>query len=643
MTTQRVKLIVLGMASLLVLSGPSRAQQPLSTPVDPKLKAAYQHLHFDRLYPADAVSFIQGKLQNAPRAVDVLADLASDQRADVRVLVATLLGELGEPDGAKTLWHLTRDDVEFVRTTAAGSLVRLSSMTPIVNSWEGLKDPRPDVRKFTAALLGQASDKSAEPALIEDIRDPDVSVRAEVVGSLGACGTSASVPSLVESLRDDSAPVRTAAASSLAHFDDPSSIPPLIAALNDSDWHVRAAAIMSLSSLANDKERVARIIDPIAARLQDDQYALVRDRAADALARPNDEKAVAALVQAIVSENREARFHAHEAIISCKAVSALPQLAKHVHDANRDVREKILRIFGEIGGSDQVPYVTDALNDPDPVVRLAAVQALRKLQGAGMLESLESKCSDPDPNVRAESARALGTIGDRKAVSNLVELLRSDDNGFVRSAAAESLGQLGDRTATAFLIQVLTGEKPRPAQGSGQDGLVISAQPGALPEFAKLKLVEEKIVATKALGDIRDPVAVDALIESGLKAEDPGLRAESAVSLGKIAEPRAVQPLEATVRPYYDTAPDDSQGVTISSGQQVDETARIRKEKESRVRASVAWALGQIADPSAQEILRRAMNDENSLVRDAAAEALAKISEKQERAAESHATAPSAH
>ncbi|MGD0058789.1 MAG: HEAT repeat domain-containing protein [Verrucomicrobiia bacterium] len=642
MTTQQVKRVVLGAVSLLVLSWPSLAQEAASTPADPKLKAAYQHLHFDRLYPAEAVAFIQGKLQNAPRAVDVLADVASDQRPDVRVLVAMLLGELGEPDGAKTLWHLTRDDVEFVRTTAAGSLVRLSSTTPIVNSWEGLKDPRPDVRKFTAALLGQASDKSAEPALIEDIRDPDASVRAEVVGSLGSCGTSASVPSLVESLRDDRALVRIAAASSLAHFADPSSIPPLVAALNDSDWHVRAAAIMSLSSLAgNDKERVAKIIDPIAARLQDDQYALVRDRAADALARPNDEKAVAALVQAVVSENREARFHAHEAIISCQAVSALPQLAKYVHHANRDVREKIVRIFGEIGGGDQVPYVTDALNDPDPVVRLAAVQALRKLQGAGMLESLETKCTDADPNVRAESARALGTIGDRKAVPRLVELLH-DDNGFVRSAAAESLGQLGDRTATADLIQVLTGEKRHTAQGSEQEGLVISAQSGVLPGIAKLKLVEEKINATKALGDIRDPVAVDALIENGLKAEDPGLRAESAVSLGKIGEERAVKPLEATVRPYYDTAPEDSQGVTISSGQ-VDETIRLRKEKESRVRASVAWALGQIADPSAREILRRAVNDENSLVRDAAAEALAKIAEKQERVAEGQPTAQSAH
>ena len=285
--------------------------------------------------------------------------------------------------------------------------------------------------------------------------------------------------------------------------------------------------------------------------------------------------------------------------------------------------------------------MTEALNDPDPVVRLAAVQALRRLQGPGMLASLETKCTDADPNIRAESARALGNIGDRQAVSNLVELLH-DDNGFVRSAAAESLGQLGDRTATVALIQVLTGEKTHPAQGSEQDGLVISAQSGALPELAKLKLVEEKINATKALGDIRDPAAVDALIDSGLKAEDAGLRAESAVSLGKIVEPRAVKPLEATVRPYYDAAPEDTQGVTISTGP-IDENMRLRKEKESRVRASVAWALGQIADPSAQEILRRAMNDENSLVRDAAAEALAKISEKQERVAEGQSTSQAAH
>jgi len=642
MTTQRVRLELLGLFIAFVLSCPVFGQEPSSPPADPKLAIAYQRLHFGSQYPAEAAAFIQGKLQKAPRAMDVLPDLAKDPRPDVRVLVATLIGELAEPDGAQVLWTLTRDDTDYVRTTAAGAIVRLARLTPVVVSLDGLKDPRADVRRLTAALLGQVADRSMESALIQTAQDPDPSVRAEAIGSLGTCGTSASIPSLVEALRDQNVLVRTAAASSLGRFDDASSIPPLLDALNDPDFHVRATAIRSLSSVAGDqKDRIAMIIDPIAARLQNDQYALVRDRAADALARPNDEKAVAALVHAIVSENREARFDAHEAIISSRAVSALPMLAKYVHDKNRDVREKIIRIFGEIGGEDQIPAVTEALSDSDPIVRLAAVEATRRLQGEGVVDALEAKCSDPDPNVRAESARTLGSLGDRKAVPKLVELLR-DSDGFVRGAAAEALGELGDRTATTALIQVLTGERRQKVPGSEQDGLVIGTEPGLLPAIAKMKQVEEKIIAAKALGDIRDPAAVDPLIERGLKAEDPGLRAESAVSLGKIGQERAVKPLEAAVRPYYDSAPQDTQGITISS-EPVDEKMRLLKEKESRVRASVAWALGQIGDPSAQDTLKRALNDENSLVRDAAAEALAKISEKEERVAAGATGASSTH
>ncbi len=611
-------------------------------PSDPDLQIAYRRLHFDHLYPPAAVSYIEGKLQDDPCAVDTLADLAKDEGSEVRVLVATLLGELGEPDGGKILWQLTRDESESVRTTAAGSLARLSQLTPVAVSVDGLKDERSDVRRLTAATLRQFADPSAESALMEMIRDSDALVRMEAVSALAVCGTTASVPSLAEALKDKNVLVRTAAANALARFDATASIPVLITALDDTDFHVRATAIMSLSSTAGDqKDRIALIVDPISEKLQSDPYALVRDRAADALAHADDEKAIAALVRAIVSNDHEARLHAHEGIIRCRAVSALPRLADHLHDSNRDVRERIVHIFGEIGGGEQLPAVIAALNDADPVVRFAAVQALRRLRGDSVVEALDVKCNDTDANVRAETARTLGILGDRKALPKLVDLLR-DSNGFVRAAAAEALGKLGDRSATSALIGVLTGDIKQPAPTSDQEGLVIGTQPGPLPEIAKMKMVEEKIIAAKALGDIRDPASVDSLVEQGLKAEDAGLRAESAVSLGKIGEPRAVEPLEAAVRPYYQAAPADTEGVTIATGP-IDEKVRLMKEKESRVRASVAWALGQIGDANAKEILTHAVNDENSLVRDAAAEALAKISEKEERTAVSAANPSAAH
>ena len=641
-TTQRLRFWLLGLFSIFAWLRLSHGQQVVPPPTDPELQIAYQRLHFDRLYPPAAVSYIQGKLQTDACVVDVMTDLATDERSEVRVLVATLLGELGEPDGGKILWRLTRDETESVRTTAAGSLARLSQLTPVAASWDGLKDERADVRRLTAATLRQFADPSAESALMDTVRDPDDLVRMEAVSALAVCGTTASVPALAGALNDKNVLVRTAAASALAHFDGAASIPVLIEALNDPDWHVRATAIMSLSSAAGDqKERIALIVDPIAAKLQDDPYALVRDRAADALARPDDEKAIAALVHAIVSNDREARLHAHEGIIRSRAVSALPGLTEHLHDPNRDVREKIIRIFGEIGGGEQLPAVIGALKDADPVVRLAAVQALRRLRGDSVVEALDAKCNDTDANVRAESARTLGILGERKALPKLVELLR-DSNGFVRAAAAEALGKLGDRSATSALIEVLTGDQKQTAPASEQDGLVIGTQPGPLPEIARMKMVEEKIIAAKALGDIRDPASVDSLIERGLKAEDAGLRAESAVSLGKIGEPRAIEPLQAAVRPYYQTALTDAEGVTIATGI-IDEEVRLMKEKESRVRASVVWALGQIGDASAKGILMRAMNDENSLVRDAAAEALARISEKEEKVAAGAVYPPVAH
>jgi HEAT repeat protein len=504
-TTQRFRVCLLGLLGIFVWLHPSRGQQKAPSPADPKLQIAYQRLHFDRLYPPAAVSYIQGKLQAAPRALDVLVELAKDERSEVRVLVAILLGELGDADGGKVLWLLTRDETESVRTTAAGSLARMSQLTPVAISGEGLKDQRADVRRLTAATLRQFADPSAELALMETVRDPDDLVRMEAVSALAVCGTTASVPALARALKDKNALVRTAAASALAHFDSAASIPVLIEALDDPDFHVRATAIMSLSSAAGDqKDRIALIVDPIAAKLQNDPYALVRDRAADALAHPDDEKAVAALVQAVVSNDREARLHAHEGIIRSRAVSALPGLTEHRHDSNRDVREKIIRIFGEIGGGEQLPAVIGALNDADPVVRLAAVQALRRLRGDGVVEALEAKCDDTDANVRAESARTIGILGERKAVPKLVELLR-DSNGFVRAAAAEALGKLGDRSATSALIEVLTGDQKQTTPASEQDGLVIGTQPGPLSEIARMKMVEEKIMAAKALGDIRDP------------------------------------------------------------------------------------------------------------------------------------------
>jgi len=83
----------LGVA-LLATALSAQAATP-DEPANPKLRSVYQRVHFSQQYPPEAAQFIQAKLQDAEDPLPVLADLAGDQRPEVRILVAMLIGEFG--------------------------------------------------------------------------------------------------------------------------------------------------------------------------------------------------------------------------------------------------------------------------------------------------------------------------------------------------------------------------------------------------------------------------------------------------------------------------------------------------------------------------------------------------------------------
>ncbi len=598
-------------------------------PVDPKLRNAYQRLRFAQQYPTNAAVFIQAQLQDVQQPLSVMAELAKDQRGPVRILVAILIGEYGESDGAKTIWPMVCDELESVRLTAAGALIRLAHLTPIAINPAGLDDERPTVRRLTASTLAGIKDKSAESALLEHVlNETNELVQADIIKALNPniCGTARSLPPLLKLLQDPSVEVRTASAQVVGDFHDPIVVNPLIqAALKDADWHVRAAATLALAGWPKERPDIISVFVDI---LKNDPFALVRDRAADSLSSvANDEKVMTALVHAIGDSDRNVRFHAIRAIVDAKASNALPLLTEMRHHANPDVRESVMEIFGRIGALDRISLIVEATADSEPRVKLAAIHALHLLRDRGGVHALLPQLTSTEPHLRAAAARAFGDMGDKSVIPELLKLLH-DDSGYVRSAAAEALGKLGDRSAVGPLIQILAGEKPA---DTNTVGLVI----GDKPKFAatlELMQIQTKIGAVDALGVLAAPEAVDALIQYGLKDKDLSLQAASAYALGRSRDIRAVTPLLDVVRPYYDSEIPTADGIVIYSGPgQISDEQRRIFEKEARVRASVAYALGRIADPKAIDVLQKAVNDQNSLVRDAAIEALARIVEKQER------------
>ena len=598
-------------------------------PVDSKLRNAYQRLRFAQQYPTNAAVFIQAQLKNAPQPLSAMVELAQDQRGPVRILLAMLIGEYGESGGARILWPMTCDELESVRLTAAGSLIRLAHLTSIPINPIGLEDERPSVRRLAASTLAGIKDKAAEDALLAHVlREKDELVQTDIIKALdkNICGTDRSLPLLLKLLQDPSVEARTATVHTLGNIHDPVVVDPLIHTLNDSDWHVRAAAALSLGAWVKEKPDVINALVDV---MRNDTFALVRDRAVDGLTPvANDEKAMLALVQGIGDNERDVRMHAIQAIVNAKASNALPPLTEIRHHANPDVREAIMEIFGRIGGIDQVPLIVEATSDAEPKVQLAAIHALHRIRDRGGMRALLAQLAGREPHLRAAAVRALGDMGGDKSVTQKILPLLHDDSGYVRGAAAEALGKLGDHSAIGPLIQILTGEGQA---DSNTVGLVI----GDNPKFAatlELTKIQTKIRAVDALGVLAATEAVDALINIGLKDKDPLLVAASAYALGRSRDIRAVNPLIEVVKPYYVSEIPKSDGIVILSGPgQIPDETRRSFEKAARVRASVAYALGQIADPKATEILQKAVNDQNSLVRDAAIEALARIIEKQER------------
>ena len=597
-------------------------------PVDLKLRNAYQRLRFAQQYPTNAAVFIQVQLQNAQQPLGPMAELARDTRGPVRILLAMLIGEYGESDGAKILWPMTRDEFEAVRLTAAGSLIRLSHLTSIPINPVGLDDDRSTVRRLTASTLTGIKDKAAEDALLAHVlKETDELVQEDIIKALdkNVCATDKSLPPLLRLLHCPSVEVRTRTAWVLGSFHDPVVVDPLIHTLKDLDWHVRAAAASSIGAWVKERPDVINALVDV---LKNDSFALVRDRAADGLTPvANDEKTMTALVQGIGDNERDVRLHAIQAIVGAKASNALPPLMEMRHHPNPDVREAIMEIFGRIGGVDQIPLIVAATSDSEPRVQLAAIHALHRLKDRGGIRALLPQLAVHEPHLRAAAARALGDMGD-KSVTPKILLLLHDDSGYVRGAAAEALGKLGDRSAIGPLIQILAGEK---SSDQSTVDLVIGDKPKFLATL-ELTQTQTKIRVTDALGVLAAPEAVDALIKYGLKDKDPLLRAAAAYALGRSRDGRAVDPLLDTVNPYYNSEIPTGEGLVIYSGPgQIPDEQRRSFEKEARVRASVAYALGQIADPKATATLQKAANDQNSLVRDAAIEALARIVEKQER------------
>jgi len=125
-------------------------------------------------------------------------------------------------------------------------------------------------------------------------------------------------------------------------------------------------------------------------------------------------------------------------------------------------------------GEKAAPFVADLLADPDTAIRRAGARAAGHA-ASPLLVPLLSKLllQDPAWEVQADAAWALGRIGDRSAVPDLLQWRADGANmarhPFVKIRVAEALLRLGNTSQVRWLVDAVYGVEFRVFEGDAAD------------------------------------------------------------------------------------------------------------------------------------------------------------------------------
>jgi len=258
------------------------------------------------------------------------------------------------------------------------------------------------------------------------------------------------------------------------------------------------------------------------------------------------------------------------------------KLANHLKDASKRERaaSELLRL-----GAEAAPALIEALQTTDPNL-LPLYQNILAKMGVAITPTLTHSLLNDHPLIRGRVAEVLAKTMDPKAVPALLQALRGKFYT-VRSRSATALGSIGDPQAVEPLADALKDQELE-VRIAAVKALGKFKLPGTFDNMADLLLEDSEIAArqaaAEALGETKHPQAiqylmialrdpfwwyereqaadvllkaiegfgatvVDTLLEA-LSDSEGTIRRYAAHLLGRIQEPRAIQPLGMVL---YDT------------------------------------------------------------------------------------------
>jgi HEAT repeat protein len=623
-------------------------------------------------------------------AVSPLIDVLLRGNLGDRKTAAEVLTKMGSP-GISPLVDVLLSGDWREREAAAEALRRIGA--PAVEALvERLRNSDRSSDGALAEVLGEIGDVRAVQPLIDVLNRYGMSKSAVI--ALGKLRDIRAVGPLITKLGSFGQPAE--AAEALGLIGDARAVKPLVALLQDGLWEPQIAAAKALDKIGwqpgnteigakyfafkGDWVRCAevgpRAVPLLITLIKQCQFS---DEAAEALGNIGA-PAVAPLMGVLGAEDLNSHI-VHKAAKHALAKIGVPAVAALIatlKDGNERQRQRaagaldemrwqpgkdemgaVYWIYknqwercAEIGASAVGPLIA-VLTDRDSPVRPAAAQALGKIGDPGSVDALIAALTDSNNAVCSAAAEALGRLGDDRCKDALVAALEVP---WACVNAAIVLGKMGDARAVDVLIasfnENLTAyEYYSNLRKAEEEALVKVGAPAVEPLITLLNDGSEyaRPSAARALGQIGDPRAVDALVtaldlrgwttcvEAAVALEKIGWRPgndeigvrywlahkswEKCVEIGAIS----VEPIWALIKSYpYIAGVDSVKALVQIGGPRVVEPLIAALDGDWETEKAAFEALGQIGDARAVEPL--IANLSNSLrSRQAAARSLVRL------------------
>jgi len=377
-----------------------------------------------------------------------------------------------------------------------------------------------------------------------------------------------------------------------------------------------------------------KAVSPAVARNLSSRDPAKRRAAVEALAG-GDERALYTLIKALRDPHPGVQDAAMRSLVSIggevSAWMVLPLLRETPF-----LRNAAMVILKEIGG-DALPHLPPLLKDKDDDVRKFAIELLAAAGARDQAGALaERVAGDANPNVRAAAARALGILGCREALPDLVAALQ--DNEWVRFSALESLAGMGGEAAVEPILPLLSDPSPATRHAAIETlGAIGSPRAGdALLVHRRTAGRDERAAALKSLLRIGVPLSGDNLAGDLLEIfrgeEEWGTRIVALRALAGIADEKALRVIVDIVGSLDPAKPGDEEillavKAALRGIGRPDPLRRLLRDPSLRFRAKgiVAEIIGDRAEGEAVPDLVALLQADLRDVRRAVVGALARI------------------